>query len=38
MEMIPANIGRFGLGPYKKKLVLIPANIKYLVVVIGILF
>jgi len=39
MKMVPANIGRFGFSPFKNIfLVLVPANIEYLVLVLGILF
>jgi len=39
MELVPANIWRFGFSPYKNIfLVLVLANIKYLVLVLGILF
>jgi len=39
MEMVTANIWRFGFSPYKSIFfVLVPANIEYLVYVIAILF
>jgi len=39
MEMVPANIWRFGFSPCKNIfLVLVPANIEYLVLVLDILF
>jgi len=37
--MVPANIWRFGFSSYKNIfLVLVRANIKYLVLILGILF
>jgi len=39
MKMLLANIWRFGFGPYKNIfLVLVAANIEYLVLVLSILF
>jgi len=39
MKMVPANIWRFDFSPYKNIfLVLVLANIEYLVLVLGIMF